>query len=156
MYGKQSGNISRLKTDPDLFLSIYTRKQIWGVCHKNTFFNIFVIVIPKEGLSDGTPPDLLLVWHYLILHSPKQIMPKTQWIWRFRFLITFFSESVYSFRKNTFLKSPGIIARYLTRTNSMHWMNHLKRPLFAAHTSFEADFTGKACSRQRSRFSELK
>ena len=37
----------------------------WDVCCKNASFNIFVVIIPKEGLVDGSLPILLLVWHRL-------------------------------------------------------------------------------------------
>ena len=44
---------------------VWYKKHNWAVCRKNVSLKVFVIVIPKEGLADGAPPILLLVWLWL-------------------------------------------------------------------------------------------
>ena len=39
--------------------------DMWVVCRKSTSFKIFVVVIPKEGLTGGAWPIVLLLWHWL-------------------------------------------------------------------------------------------
>ncbi len=43
------------------------RTFLWGVCHKNVSFKVFVIVIPKEALAGRAVPVLFLVWWWILV-----------------------------------------------------------------------------------------